>query len=289
MPASVADPPLRRFPLTAYFAIAYGVTWALLLPLALSVRGLLPVRLPAEWHALGALGPLVAALVVTRAAGGAPAVRAWLDALLRRRVGARWWLLATLSPVALLALSAVLVRLAGGGWPDFRRLARPEYANRAWLLDLLFVGTFAYGMGEEPGWRGFALPRLERRHGPLVATLILTPLWALWHWPAFLYREMYQGGLPTLAGFVFGLLAGAIVLTFLYDGGRGNVLPVILWHALINIAMQVAAAVSQPVVATMNVLLAVAAVGIAVWWIREGRRERDIAAAGERVGVAASG
>jgi membrane protease YdiL (CAAX protease family) len=136
---------------------------------------------------------------------------------------------------ALFAVAAALVRLGGARWPDVARLASSEHANAARLGDLLFVGTVAYGIGEEPGWRGFALPRLEARHGPLGATLILIPLWALWHWPAFLYRPAYQGGAPAVVGFLFGLLAGAIVLTFLYDGTRGSILLVALWHILINI------------------------------------------------------
>jgi membrane protease YdiL (CAAX protease family) len=272
MPTSSPGSLLRRFPLTAYFAIAYLVTWALLLPLALSARGVLAAHIPPEWHALGALGPLTAAFLVTRAGGGAPAVRAWLSGFMRWRTHPGWWLLAVGSPFALFAVSAVLVWLAGGAWPDLARLGLPAYANRSWLTDLLFVGTLAYGIGEEPGWRGFALPRLERRAGPLGATLILTPLWAIWHWPAFLYRAGYQGGLPTVIGFVFGLLAGAIVLTFLYDGTRGSLLLVALWHVLINVTMEIASVVSQPVVATMNVLVAVAAVGIAIGWLRLGRR-----------------
>ena len=84
---------------------------------------------------------------------------------------------------------------------------------------LLVLDTVAYRIGEEPGWRGLALPRLEVRHGPLTATLILTPLWALWHLRALFYRYRagYQGGLPAIVGFVFALPVGAIVLTFLYD------------------------------------------------------------------------
>ncbi len=271
MAGSGTESLLRRFPLIAYFTIAYLTTWILLVPLALAARGVVAWHLPAAWHASGALGPVFAAYLVTRADGGTPAVRAWLSGLSRWRVHPGWWLFALGSPLALYVASVGLVRLAGGPWPDLARLSLPAYANRAWLVDLLFVGTFAYGFGEEPGWRGFALPRLERRLGPLGATLVLTPLWAIWHWPAFFYRPSYQGGMPTVVGFLFGLLAGAIVLTFLYDGTRGSVLLVAVWHALINIALQVAAVVSQPVVATMNVLIALGAVGIAIHWIRRRR------------------
>lgn len=275
---------LRRAPLIAYFLLTYLITWAFLLPLALSTVGAWPIRLPPVWHALGALGPLTAAFMVTRANGGAPAVRAWLAGFTRWRVGLYWWLLAVASPLALFVTSTLAVRLAGGAWPDFARLARPEYANATWLLDVLFVGTFAYALGEEPGWRGFALPRLEARYSPLAATLILTPLWALFHWPAFFYRATYQGGLPTAIGFLFGLLAGAIVLTYLYDGTRGSLLLVMLWHAFINIAMQIAAIVSQPVVAVMNVLIAVAAVAIVAWWLRAGKQHAArIASATSRI------
>ena len=267
---------IQRRPLVAYFGLAYVVTWSFLAPLALASRGVGRWSLPSAWHALGALGPFTAALIVTAVLGGRPAVRRWLAGFAHWRIGMRWWLVAAVSPFALFVVSAALVRLGGAPWPDFATLASPAYANPTWLLDVLFVGTVAYGVGEEPGWRGFALPRLERRHGPLAATLILVPLWALWHAPAFFYRPSYQGGLPTVIGFLFGLLAGAIVLTFLYDGTRGSILAVVVFHILINIVMQVASVVSQPVVAVMNVLIAVVAVAIVVFWIVRTRRGRAV-------------
>lgn len=270
---------VRRWPLAAYFALAYLITWSLLAPLALAARGESAFRVPAAWHALGALGPFAAALVVTWTVGGSPAVRDWLRGFARWRVGARWWLLAVASPFALFVVAALLVHAGGVPWPDFARLARPPYASAAWLSDVLFVGTVAYGLGEEPGWRGFALPRLEARYGPLVGTLILTPIWAGWHFPAFFYRASYQGGLPTVVGFLFGLLAGAIVLTFLYDGTRGSLLLVVLFHVLINVAMQVAAVLSASVVAAMSVLTAIGAIAIAAYWIARSRRRPSLSGA----------
>ena len=185
------------------------------------------------------------------------------DSPLRRVI--RRWLLGALGPVALFGLAALLVHLGGAMWSDFARLASPPYASRASLVDLLVLDTVAYRIGEEPGWRGLALPRLEVRHGPLTATLILTPLWALWHLRALFYRcrAGYQGGLPAIVGFVFALPVGAIVLTFLYDGTRGSVLLIIV----VNVTMQVAAVISPPAVVAMSVLTALAALAITVHWI----------------------
>ena len=263
---------LQRHPLAAYVTLAYLITWTLLLPLVLTASDVWSVRVPSAWHAFGALGPFTAAFLVIRADGGSLAVRNWLGGFRRWRVGARWWLLAVGSPVVLFIVSALLVRLVSGAWPAWTRLTYPEYANATWLFDLLFVSTVAYGLGEEPGWRGFLLTKLHKRHGSLVATIMLTPIWAAWHLPAFFYRPSYAGGLPTAIGFMFGLFAGAIVLTFLYNGAQGSLLLVATWHILINVAMQVAAVVSQPVLATMNVLVALGAVMIAASWIAKTRR-----------------
>lgn len=256
---------VRHFSVIAYLLVACAATWALLLPLGR------PWGLPPAWHALGAAGPLVAAYLVVRLRGGRAGVRAWLRGWARWRVGARWWLLAAAGPLVLFGASAAAVRLAGGGWPDFARLGDARHGT-GWLLDLLLVASLAYGVGGEAGWRGFMLPRLQARYGPLRATLVLAPAWALWHWPAFLYRPELQGGYAAQAGFAFTLLASAFVLTFLYDGTRGSLLLTALWYTLNGAALRIAAETSPPVGATMHALLGAVAVAIGARWIlREGR------------------
>ena len=79
--------------------------------------------------------------------------------------------------------------------------------------------------GEETGWRGFALPLLQRRYGALAAALLVTPIWALWHLPYFFTVTTYRGFAPVgYVGFVFGLACGSIVLTWLYNGTGGSIL-----------------------------------------------------------------
>jgi membrane protease YdiL (CAAX protease family) len=243
--------------LSATFAASW-LLWGLAHPVTQRLVGALPP--PGFLVMLGTAAPGIAALMMAAAQGSAGRL---LSALAAWRVHPGWFALAFLGPPAIMLLANACHVVLGGAAPSYPAWGR-------WPLVLVnFGGVLLLGgpLGEEPGWRGLALPRLEERFGPLVSTLILTPLWALWHLPMFFYRPGYQGGLPIVIGFLFGLLAGAIVLTFLYDGTCGSILIVVVFHILINVAMQVATVVSQPVVVAMNVLTAVAAVAIAVHWI----------------------
>jgi membrane protease YdiL (CAAX protease family) len=100
-------------------------------------------------------------------------------------------------------------------------------------LLVLFVYVFFLGgpLGEEPGWRGFALPRLQRMHGPLVGSLILGPLWALWHLPFFWVPAWNFP--PTVANIVLFVIASipvTIILTWIFNNTNGSVFIAILGH-----------------------------------------------------------
>jgi membrane protease YdiL (CAAX protease family) len=98
------------------------------------------------------------------------------------------------------------------------------------FAELIFLGGIIRGIGEEPGWRGFALPVLRGRHGPLVASLLLWPVWTCWHLPAFLMRPEFALG--AWIGFSVGILAATAWSTLLYDRTR-SVLMIAIWHGLI--------------------------------------------------------
>lgn len=97
----------------------------------------------------------------------------------------------------------------------------------AWVMPLLF-----YGFGEEGGWRGYALPALQARYSAFKSTLILSVIWICWHIPSFFYRYDLKG--MAYIGFVLGIFAGAIWLTFLFNYTRGSILAVSLWHLAFN-------------------------------------------------------
>jgi len=171
---------MRRYPLFFYFLLAFGFTWTyeltvyrILLTPGFSLREVL--------LDLGfTLGPTLAAFVMTAVSQG----RAGILQLLRRyilwRVGLRWYLLVLLG-VPVLLLIAVLPL---PGALSALRLPALTFWPTYLLIYLLFL-VFEGPLGGEPGWRGFALPRLQQRSGPLVGSLLLGVLWGLWHLPLF--------------------------------------------------------------------------------------------------------
>jgi len=109
-------------------------------------------------------------------------------------------------------------------------MARPETAALRELPDrFLFIFLFI-GLGEEPGWRGFALPRLQKTSTPLVASLILAPIWALWHLP-LMGNEFPTAVIPA---FLISLLGGTLIQTWLFNRTKGSVFGQMLFHATVN-------------------------------------------------------
>jgi membrane protease YdiL (CAAX protease family) len=120
----------------------------------------------------------------------------------------------------------------------------------AGVLLLIFVGA----LGEETGWRGYALPQLQRRFSPLASSLILAALWFGWHLPQFLVIATYRDfGPAQYLGMFLGLACGAVVLTWLYNRSGGSILLVAVWHGLYNVvaATQAATGLLAAVVSTL--------------------------------------
>ena len=211
------------FPLIAFFALAYALSWLILVPAGL---GLLPDSAGILAN-LAPFGPAVAAFVVTALTAG----RAGVGQLLRRmahwRVGVRWYLLVLLGVplVELLGAFAVL------GSVPLEDLARNWPLVFTSYLPQVLVAVVLVGLAEETGWRGFALPRLQDRQGPLVGTAVLSVVWAMWHLPNVLF-----GGW-TGASYALWLvltIASAFVYTWVFNNTGGSILLAMLLHAAIN-------------------------------------------------------
>ncbi len=223
---------LARHPLVAYFALAYAVTWALWLPYYFSQSGLglLPIKLPQILVLFGQYGPTVAAFTLAAATGGRPAVRALLRRYGQWRVHPGWYLLTIFAPLLLFALTVVArvgVGPLGALGQDGPSILL-EYLLDALVLKLILGGA----LGEEAGWRGFALPRLQARFGALGASLLLGALWAGWHAPLYLSASRIANNPPLT--FAVGVIATAVIYTWVYNRTGGSLLIAILLHAAIN-------------------------------------------------------
>ncbi len=227
---------MRKNSVLVYFFLAYAVTWSIEIPIALSVQGIVDARFPYAVHYFASFGPTVAALIVAAVTeGGAGISRLWAG-LVRWRVGIRYWLFAVALPVVFFALSALLARLMQGAWPDFALLGQTDYLPYLGIPGALAVWLFSYGLGEEIGWRGFALPRLQRKHTAYSSSLVLGAIWACWHLPAFFYRDTYMA-MGLLTGFPMLLISvtfGSVFLTWLYNSTQGSTLLVIVFHGVFN-------------------------------------------------------
>jgi len=236
---------MRRRPLLCFFLLTFGLTWAYELTVYRSM--ITPgFSLGALLLGLGfTLGPTVAAYFMTAVTHGRIGVIALLRRYVLWRVGYRWYALVLIGP-------AVLVLLAVLPAPDALSALRPPDLSFWRTYSLLFpVFLVAFGpLFEEPGWRGFALPRLQERPGPLVGTLALGALWGLWHLPLFFIKGTDQyaisivgageiGHLMTFVVFLIWTVALGVVFTWVFNNARGSLTLVILLHTSVNMALGV--------------------------------------------------
>ncbi len=169
-------------------------------------------------------GPLVAALLVGGIASGKAGLRDVLGRIVRVRFPLRWYFVILGLPVLICSLALTVMGLFG------KPLALPGTAALRELPDrFIFIFLFI-GLGEEPGWRGFALPRLQRGHSPVIASLILAPIWAVWHLP-LLGNEFAPAVIPA---FLISLVAGTLIQTWIFNRTRGSVFAQMLFHAMVN-------------------------------------------------------
>lgn len=256
----------RRHPVAAYLLITYLVSWLVVMPLVLDAQGI--VDIPSSWgwlHYLMSMGPITAAVVITALVAGRSGLRELWSRMVRWRIGPLWTFAAVGSPFALFAAGVVGARLIDGTWPDVGRVFEVNYLGNIglWVLPLWFV-TFGYG--EETGWRGFALPRIQARHGALVSATLVALAWMGWHIISFFYLPTYTRlGLAMVPAFLVGVLLGSIMLTWMYNGTGGSIFAVAMWHTFFDVfsASKAADGVPQAVMTTLIVLWAIAIVWLA--------------------------
>ena len=248
---------VRKHPVVTFFVLAYGLSWAYWIPLA--VAGVRVAPGSGSTHFPGLLGPAIAAFIVTGLTDGTRGIIALARRLvLVSRPMPRFWFYA-LSPLLFLLVALLAAIAAQMPLPPLADFSLYSGLPPLGLPVVVLLVILFNGFGEETGWRGFALVPLQRRFGPVGGTFVLALLWAAWHTPAFFVVETYRMmTVPMLiGGFGLGICAGALVLSRVAQRTNGSVLAAALWHAGYNMTSATAA--------SRGVIAAVTTIAVMVW------------------------
>jgi membrane protease YdiL (CAAX protease family) len=214
---------VQRFPLVAYFVLVFGIEWLLVFALV----SLIP---PMVALLIGSWLPNVVGVLITWVAGGQPALRELASKVGLWRIPVGWYAAAFLFPPMLTFLAIGLYTLLGNTGVEFSATDQ--------LLTIILICLFTGALGEELGWRGTALPRLQAHWNPLISSLILGVLWGLYHLPSFLVRGLPLQEAP-LIPFMLGALGLTILVTWTFNHTRGSLVPVFLYHFAFNFMLNI--------------------------------------------------
>jgi membrane protease YdiL (CAAX protease family) len=221
---------VKKYPAISMFVLAELIGGALIAPIA---AGMVPAD--SMFFLLAAFSASLAGIILTAIVSGKAGLRKLFRRLLVWRVGIGWWVIA-LFAVAFIYLGGMfLVSFYEGLVLDLSHVG-PIYM----IIPLLIFATLTHGgLGEELGWRGFLLPRLQARYSALVSSIIIGIMWGLWHLPLFLiegipfYYEIGQayGVIPAVLGIAFFLtVPWSILLTWMHNNTQGSLLLVSVFH-----------------------------------------------------------
>ncbi len=229
---------MKQHPLVSFFILAYAISWILSIPVILTEWGILQNEMIFTiFFTIKSFGPFLAAYIMIRMLEGKGGVRIWWGRIKQGRVGWQWYAITLLGFPAFGLLGIMVLP---GALASFQGL--PQHFLMTYLVSFILIAFAGGPLGEEPGWRGFALPRIQARYGALVGTLILSVLWTFWHLPDFL-TSAERGGpganLTTLLTvnlpiFLLMVMSLAVIFSWVFNRTKGSVFIAILLHTSLN-------------------------------------------------------
>jgi membrane protease YdiL (CAAX protease family) len=230
-----------------FFGLSFVIAWAFWVPMSLGAQNVIEFpHLPFVTGWLAGLSPAIAALWLVARSQGGTGLRGYLRDRLRPGVPLKTYAVALLQPLALVALAMSLQKAVTGA-----EMKLPEVD---WGTLLMFLGIMLFlSLGEELGWRAYALPSLIQRFGFVGSSLLLGTIWGAWHLPKF---WLYQPPPPmAVLAFLLQITAASFLFTWLVAESQGSVLPAVLYHAIFN------------VMATVFPTIAIDWTAVAVSWV----------------------
>ena len=230
---------MKKHPLILFFIITFAITWGIgalimIFPSQFqSAFGELDLNKPSYkviWH-LAVYGPAFSAFSVIAMFHGVAGIKAYLRRFLQWRAPIGWYLLVLVGIPAVHICGRIILGALGGN--------APPYPHNPWFMVIpmsLLALVDDPGPMEELGWRGFALPLLQKRFSALGASIILGIIWGIWHLPAFYISATPQSDF-SLPFFLLGTVSYAIIMTTVYNATGGSIPLAFLFHWQINNAL----------------------------------------------------
>ena len=220
---------LKRYSLVIGIILMFVLTW----PIDLAHLGLLPLKVPFVIYIFLGWGFGIVAVVMTGLTLGKAGVISLLKRYLQWRVGWTWYLAPFLLAPALSVGGVYLNAALTDVPPDFSTVMAYEIFGKSAYLPFFILPFFMIDFianGEEIGWRGYVLPRLQVKYSALTSALITGVIWGLWHLPKYLTHW----NTVVFAWFMVHMLFASILYRWLYNGTKGSLLLVTLFHAASN-------------------------------------------------------
>ncbi len=216
----------NQFQISIFFVLAFVFSWF-------------------PWYAgiapeVMTMGPSIAAFIIVLIIGGKRGFVNLLRPFGRWRVSLKLWAIAIFGSAALYLIGLGVHLFLGGETPPFIMIKEELNLIPLYLIMVVLM-PWNGPVGEEFGWRGYALPKLQNKYGPLTASLVIGAIWGIWHLPSFFASQGVVGAIAAELGMIFllpyvlGTIANSIFMTWLYNRTKASALIAgIVWHAAIN-------------------------------------------------------
>lgn len=242
--------------IVVFFVLTYIISWTIWLPLYGHIFGINNLPVLPYHHAFGGLGPLIASFLTTWIFLKKGGVKKLLVKCFQIKP-LIYLAVALFSPFILAFIAMGISHFINEAPLNLSGLLTTKEFPQFNLPAFFIYNLVFFGFGEEVGWRGFALPRLQTKMNALTASIVLTLFWALWHLPLFFYRPGYTTmDTAGIFGWVFSLLTGSILLTWLYNSSRASIFICAVFHSTIDIAFTIDNA-DKNIMSYMGVLITV--------------------------------